>query len=60
MYRELPDPEDQVCYVLVGGIAFGRLAGSVFPGLSKPRVPAQMAGMLEQTPEWCHNQIKKS
>jgi hypothetical protein len=28
VYRELPDPEYQVCYALVGGTIFGRAAGS--------------------------------
>ncbi len=59
-YRELPDPEYQVCYALVGGTAFGRAVGSVFLGLSKPRVPTQMFGTLEQALQWCHSQMKKS
>lgn len=60
VYRELPDPEYQVCYALVGGTAFGRAVGSVFLGLSKPRVPTQMFGTLEQALVWCHSQVKKN
>jgi len=60
VYRELPDPEYQVCYALVGGTAFGRAVGSVFLGLSKPQVPTQMFRTLEQALEWCHSQMKKN
>jgi len=60
VYRELPDSEYQVCYALVGGTAFGRAVGSFFLGLSKPKVPTQMFGTLEQALIWCHSQMKKS
>ena len=59
VYRDLPDPKYQVCYALVGGTTFGRAVASVFLGLSKPRVPTQMFGTLEQAVEWCHAQVNK-
>lgn len=60
VYRDLPDPQHQVCYALVGGTAFGRAVGSFFLGLSKPHVPTQMFGTLEQALAWCHIQVKNS
>jgi len=59
VYRDLPDPEHQVCFALVGGTVFGRAVGSFFLGLSKPRVPTQMFATLEQALAWCHEQVKK-
>ena len=59
-YRDLPDPKYQVCFALVGGTVFGRAVGSVFLGLSKPRVPTLMFGTLEQALTWCHEQVKKN
>ncbi|MEI6666643.1 MAG: hypothetical protein WCP29_00700 [Acidobacteriota bacterium] len=56
-YRNLPDPSCQVCFALVGGTVFGRAVGSVFLGLSKPRVPTQMFATLEQALAWCHAQV---
>jgi len=60
VYRDLPDPKTQVCFALVGGTAFGRAVGSIFLGLSKPRVPTQMFATQEQAVDWCHEQVKKS
>jgi len=57
IYRDMPDPAYQVCFALVGGTFFGRAVGSVFLGLSKPRVPTQMFGTLEQAMEWCRSQV---
>ena len=59
-YRDLPDPKYQVCFALVGGTTFGRAVGSVFLGLSKPQVPTQMFGTLDQALAWCHTQVKNS
>jgi len=59
VYRDLPNPEYQTCFALVGGTAFGRAVGSFFLGLSKPRVPTQMFATLEQAVAWCHEQAKK-
>ncbi|HSM72887.1 MAG TPA: hypothetical protein VK851_15215 [Anaerolineales bacterium] len=59
VYRDMPDPMYQACFALVGGTVFGRAVGSVFLGLSKPRVPTQMFGTLEQALAWCHSQVKK-
>jgi len=56
-YRDLPDPARQVCFALVGGSMFGRAVGSVFLGLSKPRVPTQMFATFEQALAWCHAQV---
>jgi hypothetical protein len=59
-YRDLPDPKYQVCFALVGGTVFGRAVGSVFLGLSKPKVPTQMFATLEQAQAWCHAQVRNS
>lgn len=59
-YRDLPDPKYQVCFALVGGTVFGRAVGSVFLGLSKPRVPTQMFGTFEQALAWCQAQVKNN
>ena len=59
VYRELPDPECQVCFALVGGSVFGRLVGSVFLGLSKPRVPTQLFATPDQAIAWCLEQVYK-
>lgn len=59
VYRDEPDPAHQVCFALVGGTVFGRAVGSVFLGLSQPRVPTQMFATLEQALEWCCTQLKK-
>jgi len=59
IYRDMPDPTYQACFALVGGTFFGRAVGSVFLGLSKPRVPTQMFGTLEQALECCRLQVNK-
>ena len=59
VYREMPDPAYQACFALVGGTVFGRAVGSVFLGLSKPRVPTQMFATLEQALEWCRSEVNK-
>jgi hypothetical protein len=58
IYRDMPDPEYQTCFALVGGTMFGRAVGSFFLGLSKPRVPTQMFATLEQALEWARTQAK--
>ncbi len=52
MYRDLPDPTFQICYALVGSSAFGRAVGSVFLGLSRPKVPTKMFGSFEDAAAW--------
>ena len=59
VYRDMPDLAYQACFALIGGTFFGRAVGSVFLGLSKPRVPTQMFGALEQALEWCRSQVNK-
>ena len=59
VYRDMPDPVYQACFALVGGTVFGRAVGSVFLGLSKPRVPTQMFPTLDQALEWCRSQVNK-
>jgi len=59
VYRDMPDPAYQACFALVGGTVFGRAVGSVFLGLSKPRVPTQMFPTLDQALEWCRSQVNK-
>lgn len=58
VYREGPDPVYQVCFALVGGTFFGRAVGSVFLGLSKPRIPTSMFGTFEEALEWCRAQVE--
>ncbi|MCX6155169.1 MAG: hypothetical protein NT007_13530 [Candidatus Kapabacteria bacterium] len=58
IYRELPDPEVQLAYALVGGTNFGRAVASVFLGISKPKVPTKMFANFEQAINWCHSIIK--
>lgn len=52
VYRELPDPAFLACFALVGSTPFGRAVGSVFLGLSRPRVPTRMFGTLEEALGW--------
>ncbi len=52
VYRDLPDPAFQLCFAIVGGTPFGRAVGSVFLGLSRPRVPTRMFGTLEEAIAW--------
>jgi hypothetical protein len=59
VYRDLPDPALQACFALVGGTFFGRAVGSVFLGLSKPRVPTSMFGDLPSALEWCRVQADR-
>ncbi len=59
IYRDLPDPAFQICYALVGGTGFGRAVGSVFLGLSRPRVPTKMFSTLEEALKWIREQLKK-
>lgn len=59
VYRDMPNPVYQACFALVGGTVFGRAVGSVFLGLSKPRVPTQMFPTLDQALEWCRSQVNK-
>ena len=57
IYRELPDPAFQVCFALVGSSAFGRAVGSVFLGLSRPRVPTRMFGTFDEAVAWIRERL---
>ena len=59
VYRDAPDPTYQACFALVGGTFFGRAVGSVFLGLSKPRIPTAMFGSFQEALEWCRTQAEK-
>jgi len=52
VYRDLPDPAYQACFALVGGTAFGRAVGSLFIGLSPPRVPTRLFPDLADAIAW--------
>lgn len=52
VYRDLPDPAFITCYALVGGSAFGRAVGSVFIGLSPPRVPTRLFPTFAEAVAW--------
>ncbi|MHB1862423.1 MAG: DUF7793 family protein [Gemmatimonadaceae bacterium] len=52
VYRDAPDPSLQVCFALVGSSPFGRAVGSVFLGLSRPRVPTRMFGSFDDAAAW--------
>lgn len=56
VYRDAPDPAFITCYALVGGTAFGRAVGSIFLGLSPPRVPTRLFGSLEDALAWARSQ----
>jgi hypothetical protein len=57
VYRDLPDPAFQVCFALVGSSAFGRAVGSVFLGLSRPRVPTKMFGSFGEAVAWIRERL---
>lgn len=57
VYREAPDPEWQRCFALVGSSAFGRAVGSVFLGLSRPRVPTRMFATFDDAVSWIREQL---
>ena len=57
-YREAPDPAFQACYALVGGTSFGRAVGSVFLGLSPPKVPTKLFSTYEDAVTWIRTQLK--
>jgi len=56
VYRDAPDPAFVTCYALVGGTAFGRAVGSIFLGLSRPRVPTRLFGTLQDARNWARSQ----
>lgn len=57
VYRDLPDPTFQACFALVGSTMFGRAVGSVFLGLSRPKVPTKMFGTIGEAVDWIRNQV---
>jgi hypothetical protein len=59
VYRDLPDPSLQLCFALVGGTPFGRAVGSVFLGLSRPRVPTRLFGSAEEARAWIHEMVAR-
>ena len=59
VYRDDTDPVFFACYAIVGGTFFARAVGSVFLGLSKPRIPTSMFSSFEDALEWCRIQIGK-
>jgi hypothetical protein len=56
VYRDEPDPAFVTCYALVGGTVFGRAVGSIFIGLSRPRVPTKLFGSLDEARAWACSQ----
>jgi hypothetical protein len=56
VYRDGPDPAFVTCYALVGGTVFGRAVGSIFIGLSRPRVPTKLFGSLDDARAWARSQ----
>ena len=56
VYRDAPDPAFITCYALVGGTAFGRAVGSIFIGISRPRVPTRLFATLEEARAWARTQ----
>jgi hypothetical protein len=59
VYRDDTDPVFFACYAIVGGTFFARAVGSVFLGLSKPRIPTSMFGSFEDALEWCRTHVGK-
>lgn len=58
VYREEPDPNFQICFALVGGTVFGRAVGSVFIGLSPPRVPTKMFADIDAAMAWIRERAR--
>ena len=56
VYRDAPDPAFVACYALVGGTAFGRAVGSIFIGISRPKVPTKLFATLEEARVWALGQ----
>jgi hypothetical protein len=56
VYRDAPDPAFIACYALVGGTAFGRAVGSIFIGISRPKVPTRLFGTLAEARAWALEQ----
>jgi len=59
VYRDAPDPTRQVCFALVGGTIFGRAVGSVFLGLSRPRVPTRMFATSGEAIAWIREMVQR-
>ena len=59
VYRDAPDPAFQVCFALVGGTPFGRAVGSIFIGLSPPKVPTRMFGNLDEALAWVRTRLPR-
>lgn len=57
VYREAPDPNFQICFALVGGTVFGRAVGSVFIGLSPPRVRTKMFSNVDEAIAWVRKKV---
>jgi len=56
VYRDAPDPAFISCYALVGGTFFGRAVGSVFIGISPPRVPTKLFATFDEALTWTRSQ----
>jgi hypothetical protein len=56
VYRDAPDPAFITCYALVGGTAFGRAVGSIFIGISRPKVPTRLFATLDEARAWARTQ----
>lgn len=57
VYRDAPDPSFQECFALVGGTAFGRAVGSLFIGLSPPKVPTRLFATLDEALSWIRSRL---
>jgi hypothetical protein len=59
VYRDAPDPTFQECFALVGGTPFGRAVGSLFIGLSPPKVPTRMFANLDDALRWIRERLAR-
>jgi hypothetical protein len=59
VYRDAPDPTFQECFALVGGTPFGRAVGSLFIGLSPPKVPTRMFATLDDALRWIRERLAR-
>jgi hypothetical protein len=59
VYRDAPDPAFQLCFALVGGTPFGRAVGSIFIGLSPPKVPTRMFGSFDEALAWVRTRLPR-
>jgi len=59
VYHDLPNPEFQVCFALVGSTPFGRAVASIFIGINPPRVPTRFFATIEEALAWIKTSLNR-